>query len=101
MAALLFAGRAGASITAEIGLMRAGEQLTALEMMAVDPKLRVLAPRFWGGIIALPYLNRRIQCRGYFGWVMPWVFCSLVLMPVRFGAKCKAALMCSKTLAMA
>ena len=56
VAALLFAGRAGASLTAEIGLMRAGEQLTALEMMAVDPVQRILAPRFWGGIIALPLL---------------------------------------------
>ena len=57
VAALLFAGRAGASITAEIGLMRAGEQLTALEMMAVDPELRILAPRFWGGILALPVFS--------------------------------------------
>ena len=47
--ALLFAGRAGTSLTAEIGLMRAGEQLSAMEMMAVDPVQRVLAPRFWAG----------------------------------------------------
>ena len=46
--ALLFAGRAGTSLTAEIGLMRAGEQLSAMEMMAVDPVRRILAPRFWG-----------------------------------------------------
>ena len=45
--ALLFAGRAGTSLTAEIGLMRAGEQLSAMEMMAVDPVRRILAPRFW------------------------------------------------------
>jgi phospholipid/cholesterol/gamma-HCH transport system ATP-binding protein len=47
--ALLFAGRAGTSLTAEIGLMKAGEQLSAMEMMAVDPVRRILAPRFWGG----------------------------------------------------
>ena len=52
--ALLFAGRAGTSLTAEIGLMKAGEQLAAMEMMAVDPLQRVLAPRFWGGFIAMP-----------------------------------------------
>jgi phospholipid/cholesterol/gamma-HCH transport system permease protein len=54
--ALLFAGRAGTSLTAEIGLMKAGEQLSAMEMMAVDPVARVLAPRFWGGFIAMPVL---------------------------------------------
>ena len=48
IAALLFAGRAGTSLTAEIGLMKAGEQLSAMEMMAVDPVRRILAPRFWG-----------------------------------------------------
>jgi phospholipid/cholesterol/gamma-HCH transport system permease protein len=67
VAALLFAGRAGASITAEIGLMRAGEQLTALEMMAVDPKLRILAPRLWGGIIALPLLTAVFSAVGILG----------------------------------
>jgi phospholipid/cholesterol/gamma-HCH transport system permease protein len=65
--ALLFAGRAGASLTAEIGLMRAGEQLTALEMMAVDPLKRILAPRFWGGIIALPLLAAVFSAVGIFG----------------------------------
>ncbi len=54
--ALLFAGRAGTSLTAEIGLMKAGEQLAAMEMMAVDPVKRVLAPRFWAGVIAMPVL---------------------------------------------
>src|SRR6218665_2891613 len=54
--ALLFAGRAGTSLTAEIGLMKAGEQLSAMEMMAVDPVRRVLAPRFWAGVIAMPLL---------------------------------------------
>ena len=52
--ALLFAGRAGTSLTAEIGLMKAGEQLSAMEMMAVDPVQRILAPRFWGAVIAMP-----------------------------------------------
>ncbi|MFM8154323.1 MAG: ABC transporter permease, partial [Polynucleobacter victoriensis] len=54
--ALLFAGRAGTSLTAEIGLMKAGEQLSAMEMMAVDPLSRVIAPRLWAGIIAMPIL---------------------------------------------
>jgi len=56
LTALLFAGRAGTSLTAEIGLMKSGEQLAAMEMMAVDPVLRVLAPRFWAGVVALPML---------------------------------------------
>jgi len=54
--ALLYAGRAGTSLTAEIGLMKAGEQLAAMEMMAVDPRTRVLAPRFIAGIISMPLL---------------------------------------------
>ena len=54
--ALLFAGRAGTALTAEIGLMKAGEQLSAMEMMAVDPIRRILAPRLWGGVIAMPLL---------------------------------------------
>jgi len=57
LTALLFAGRAGTSLTAEIGLMKAGEQLVAMEMMAVDPRVRVLAPRFIAGIVALPLLG--------------------------------------------
>ncbi len=52
--ALLFAGRAGAALPAEIGLMKAGEQLSAMEMMAVDPVRRILSPRFWDGVIVLP-----------------------------------------------
>ena len=54
--ALLFAGRAGTSLTAEIGLMKAGEQLSAMEMMAVDPVQRVVAPRFLAGFLAMPLL---------------------------------------------
>src|SRR6476659_8467182 len=54
--ALLFAGRAGTSLTAQIGLMKAGEQLSAMEMMAINPVQRVLAPRFWAGVIAMPVL---------------------------------------------
>ena len=65
--ALLFAGRAGASLTAEIGLMRAGEQITAMEMMAVDPVSRILAPRFWGGVIAMPLLAAVFSAVGIFG----------------------------------
>ena len=69
--ALLFAGRAGTSLTAEIGLMKAGEQLSAMEMMAVDPVRRVLAPRFWGGIIAMPLLAAVFSAVGILGgWVV-------------------------------
>jgi phospholipid/cholesterol/gamma-HCH transport system permease protein len=65
--ALLFAGRAGTSLTAEIGLMKAGEQLAAMELMAIDPKQRVLAPRFLGGIIAMPLLAAMFSAVGIFG----------------------------------
>jgi phospholipid/cholesterol/gamma-HCH transport system permease protein len=54
--ALLFAGRAGSALTAEIGLMKATEQLSSLEMMAVDPLKRIVAPRFWAGMISMPLL---------------------------------------------
>ena len=54
---LLFAGRAGSALTAEIGLMKATEQLASLEMMGVDPLRRVVAPRFWGGLISMPILS--------------------------------------------
>jgi phospholipid/cholesterol/gamma-HCH transport system permease protein len=65
--ALLFAGRAGTSLTAEIGLMKAGEQLSAMEMMAVDPVQRILAPRFWAGIIAMPLLAAVFSAVGVLG----------------------------------
>ena len=65
--ALLFAGRAGTSLTAEIGLMKAGEQLSAMEMMAVDPVRRILAPRFWGGVIAMPLLAAVFSAVGILG----------------------------------
>ena len=69
--ALLFAGRAGTALTAEIGLMKAGEQLTAMEMMAVDPVQRVLAPRFWGGFIAMPLLAAVFSAVGIIGgWLV-------------------------------
>jgi len=64
---LLFAGRAGTSLTAEIGLMKAGEQLAAMEMMAVDPKARVLAPRFVAGIISMPLLAAIFSAVGIVG----------------------------------
>jgi phospholipid/cholesterol/gamma-HCH transport system permease protein len=67
VAALLFAGRAGTSLTAEIGLMKAGEQLAAMEMMAVDPKSRVLAPRFVGGIVSMPLLAVMFSAIGILG----------------------------------
>jgi phospholipid/cholesterol/gamma-HCH transport system permease protein len=69
--ALLFAGRAGTSLTAEIGLMKAGEQLSVMEMMAVDPVQRVLAPRFWAGVLAMPLLAAVFSAMGIIGgWVV-------------------------------
>ncbi len=65
--ALLFAGRAGTSLTAEIGLMKAGEQLSAMEMMAVNPIQRVLAPRFWAGVISVPLLTGMFSAVGILG----------------------------------
>jgi phospholipid/cholesterol/gamma-HCH transport system permease protein len=65
--ALLFAGRAGTALASEIGLMRATDQLTAMEMMAVDPIRRVVAPRFLGGLIALPLLTVIFVSIGIFG----------------------------------
>jgi len=65
--ALLFAGRAGTSLTAEIGLMKAGEQLSAMEMMAVNPIQRVLAPRFWAGVVSVPLLASIFSAVGIFG----------------------------------
>ena len=67
VAALLFASRAGSAITAEIGLMKATEQLDAMEMMAVDPVARVVAPRFWGGVLSMPLLAALFSATGIFG----------------------------------
>jgi phospholipid/cholesterol/gamma-HCH transport system permease protein len=67
VAALLFASRAGSAITAEIGLMKATEQLDAMEMMAVDPVARVVAPRFWGGVLSMPLLAALFSAMGIFG----------------------------------
>lgn len=65
--ALLFAGRAGTSLTAEIGLMKAGEQLAAMEMMAVDPRVRILAPRFLAGVMSMPLLAILFSAVGILG----------------------------------
>lgn len=67
VAALLFAGRAGSALTAEIGLMKATEQISSMEMMAVDPLRRVIAPRLWAGLIALPLLTAIFNVVGVFG----------------------------------
>jgi phospholipid/cholesterol/gamma-HCH transport system permease protein len=64
---LLFASRAGSAITAEIGLMKTTEQLAAMEVMAVDPIARVVAPRFWGGVISLPLLAALFSTLGIYG----------------------------------
>lgn len=68
--ALLFAGRAGSALTAEIGLMKATEQLSSLEMMAVDPLRRIIAPRFWAGVIAMPILSIIFIAVGIWGGAM-------------------------------
>lgn len=67
VAALLFASRAGSSITAEIGLMKTTEQLMAMDMMAVNPIARVVAPRFWGGVLSMPLLAALFSATGVFG----------------------------------
>ncbi|MBV1787293.1 lipid asymmetry maintenance ABC transporter permease subunit MlaE [Marinobacterium sp. D7] len=65
--ALLFAGRAGSALTAEIGLMKATEQLASLEMIGVDPLRRVIAPRFWAGFISMPILTVIFSVVGVWG----------------------------------
>ncbi len=65
--ALLFASRAGSAVTAEVGLMKATEQLRAMEMMAVDPIARVIAPRFWAGVISVPLLTAMFSAMGIYG----------------------------------
>ena len=67
VAGLLFASRAGSAITAEIGLMKTTEQLSAMEMMAVDPLARVVAPRFVGGVVSMPLLAALFSTLGIFG----------------------------------
>ena len=67
LTALLFAGRAGTSLTSEIGLMKSTDQLTAMQMMAVDPLRYVVAPRLLGGIIAMPLLAATFSVVGLFG----------------------------------
>jgi phospholipid/cholesterol/gamma-HCH transport system permease protein len=67
LTALLFAGRAGTALASEIGLMGATDQLTAMEMMAVDPVRYVVAPRFLGGVIAMPLLTGIFDCIGIYG----------------------------------
>jgi len=67
VSALLFASRAGSAVTAKIGIMKATEQLSAMEMMAVDPFARVLSPIFWGGVISMPLLAAIFSAVGVFG----------------------------------
>ena len=75
VAGLLFASRAGTAITAEIGLMKATEQLKAMDMMAVNPIARVVAPRFWGGVISMPLLAAMFSAMGVLGgWLIGVVF---------------------------
>ena len=70
VAALLFAGRAGSALTAEIGLMKATEQLSSMEMIGVDPLKRVLSPRLWAGVISLPMLSVIFAAVGILGGKM-------------------------------
>ena len=65
--AILFAGRAGSALTAEIGLMKATDQLSSMEMMAVDPLRRVISPRFWGGFISMPLLTIIFNATAIYG----------------------------------
>lgn len=65
--ALLFAGRAGSALTAEIGLMKSTEQLSSLEMMAIDPLRQIIAPRFWAGVISMPLLAVMFTAVGILG----------------------------------
>jgi len=75
VAGLLFASRAGSSVTAEIGLMKATEQLKAMDMMAVNPIARVVAPRFWSGVISMPLLAALFSSMGVLGgWLVGVVF---------------------------
>ena len=67
VAALLFAGRAGSALAAEIGLMKATEQLSSLEMMAIGPLRRIVSPRFWAGLISLPLLSLLFSLVGIYG----------------------------------
>jgi phospholipid/cholesterol/gamma-HCH transport system permease protein len=67
VAALLFASRAGSAMTAEIGLMKATEQISAMELMAVNPIARIIAPRFWAGVISMPLLAAMFSAAGIFG----------------------------------
>lgn len=76
VAALLFAGRAGSALTAEIGLMKATEQLASMEMIGVDPLRRIIAPRFWAGFICMPTLAIIFSAVGIWGGYMvgvPWL----------------------------
>ncbi|HLU77673.1 MAG TPA: lipid asymmetry maintenance ABC transporter permease subunit MlaE [Burkholderiales bacterium] len=82
IAALLFASRAGSAITAEIGLMKATEQLAAMEMMAVDPIARVVGPRFWGGVVSMPFLAAIFSAIGVLGGYL----IAVVLIGVDFGS---------------
>ncbi len=65
--AILFAGRAGSALTAELGLMKATQQLSSMEMMAIDPIRRVISPRFWGGVISLPILTLIFDAMAIYG----------------------------------
>lgn len=69
--AILFAGRAGSALTAEIGLMKATDQLSSMEMMAVDPIQRIVSPRLWGGFISLPLLTLIFNVTAIYGaWLV-------------------------------
>jgi phospholipid/cholesterol/gamma-HCH transport system permease protein len=82
VSALLFASRAGSAMTAEIGLMKATEQISAMEMMAIDPIARVIGPRFWGGVISMPLLAGMFSAVGIFGGYL----IAVVLIGVDHGA---------------
>lgn len=82
LAGLLFAGRAGSALTAEIGLMKATEQLDAMDMMGVDPVAKVVRPRLWAGIISMPLLATIFSLVGIWGGA----FVSVDLLAIDDGA---------------
>ena len=84
LAALLFASRAGSAMTAEIGLMKATEQISAMALMAINPMARLVAPRFWAGVISVPLLTALFSVMGVFGGYMVGV----VLIGVDQGSFC-------------
>ena len=95
VSALLFASRAGSAMTAEIGLMKATEQITALDMMAVDPISRIVGPRFWAGVFSMPLLAALFSA--WACWRLPDCGGAARWIPGRSGRRCKPPWTCATT----